>query len=270
MTPATKAYHLAACQEEGGLERFREFVKAAPSVTATVVPEGKVDEQNKTALNARATAGCADVRHDRRPIHSNTSARLNNMAVTITPALLAALFASYRASMKAWRPPSKPPSGPRWPPGAYHQREHLPNGWASSTLRLGGSAPACSRAMAAHGYAIRTWFQGTGHHQARQRSGTTWHNVHADVHRDGAYCRVSPRSLVFELLQGWLATECYDGQNFFDEEHPVYANTDGTGDVTLVSNMDVPAADPGPAWFLLDTTRAVKPLIFQGAPAGAD
>ncbi|WP_395505957.1 phage protease [Ectopseudomonas hydrolytica] len=52
ITPATKAYHLAACQEEGGLERFREFVKAAPSVTATVVPEGKVDEQNKTALNA--------------------------------------------------------------------------------------------------------------------------------------------------------------------------------------------------------------------------
>ncbi len=52
ITPATKGYHLAACQEEGGLERFREFVKAAPSVTATVVPEGKVDEQNKTALNA--------------------------------------------------------------------------------------------------------------------------------------------------------------------------------------------------------------------------
>ncbi|MFI8744489.1 phage protease [Pseudomonas sp. NPDC077186] len=52
ITPATKGYHLAACQESGGLERFREFVKAAPSVTATVVPEGKVDEQNKTALNA--------------------------------------------------------------------------------------------------------------------------------------------------------------------------------------------------------------------------
>lgn len=33
ITPATKAYHLAACQEQGGLERFRDFVKAAPSVT---------------------------------------------------------------------------------------------------------------------------------------------------------------------------------------------------------------------------------------------
>lgn len=52
ITPATQGYHLAACQEEGGLDRFREFVKAAPSVTATVVPDGKVDEQNKTALNA--------------------------------------------------------------------------------------------------------------------------------------------------------------------------------------------------------------------------
>lgn len=52
ITPATKAYHLAACQEQGGLERFREFVKAAPSVTTPVVPERKADDPNKTALNA--------------------------------------------------------------------------------------------------------------------------------------------------------------------------------------------------------------------------
>lgn len=52
ITPATKAYHLAACQEEGGLERFREFVKAAPSVTAPVVPDKQPGDPSNTALNA--------------------------------------------------------------------------------------------------------------------------------------------------------------------------------------------------------------------------
>lgn len=51
ITPATKAYHIAQCQQEGGLERFREFVKAAPSVTEAVLPN-KLPEQQDMALNA--------------------------------------------------------------------------------------------------------------------------------------------------------------------------------------------------------------------------
>lgn len=50
ITPATKAYHLAACQEAGGLDRFRDFVKAAPSVTDPVVTEEQPG--TKTALNS--------------------------------------------------------------------------------------------------------------------------------------------------------------------------------------------------------------------------
>lgn len=51
ITPATKAYHVAACQEKGGLERFRDFVKAAPSVTEPVLDDRQIDT-TKTALNA--------------------------------------------------------------------------------------------------------------------------------------------------------------------------------------------------------------------------
>lgn len=51
ITPATKAYHVAQCQQEGGLERFREFVKSAPSVTDPVVPDAKKDGDG-VALNA--------------------------------------------------------------------------------------------------------------------------------------------------------------------------------------------------------------------------
>lgn len=50
ITPATKAYHVAQCQQEGGLERFREFVKAAPSVTDPVLPQGQPG--TATALNS--------------------------------------------------------------------------------------------------------------------------------------------------------------------------------------------------------------------------
>ncbi|MEO1750717.1 Mu-like prophage major head subunit gpT family protein [Thiofaba sp. EF100] len=66
--------------------------------------------------------------------------------------------------------------------------------------------------------------------------------------------------LVFGLLAAGESTLCYDGQNFFDTDHPVYPNVDGTGTATTVSNLQ---AGIGPAWYLLDTSRALKPLIFQ-------
>lgn len=51
ITPATRAYHVAQCQQEGGLERFREFVKAAPSVTDPVVPTEQ-PTTTSTAINS--------------------------------------------------------------------------------------------------------------------------------------------------------------------------------------------------------------------------
>ena len=52
ITPATADYHRAACSEQAGLERFREFVKAAPAV---VEPSGLGEHKpdgTSTALNA--------------------------------------------------------------------------------------------------------------------------------------------------------------------------------------------------------------------------
>lgn len=72
-----------------------------------------------------------------------------------------------------------------------------------------------------------------------------------------------PDQLVFGLLAAGHTTNCYDGQFFFDTDHPVYPNVDGTGTAQTVSNNDVPASDPGPAWYLLDTSRVIKPLIYQ-------
>ncbi|WP_421210003.1 Mu-like prophage major head subunit gpT family protein [Aeromonas enteropelogenes] len=69
---------------------------------------------------------------------------------------------------------------------------------------------------------------------------------------------------VFEALAKGFDNPCYDGQNFFDTEHPVYPNADGTGEPVLTSNVYMP--DPewtGLPWFVLDTSRAIKPIIYQ-------
>lgn len=76
----------------------------------------------------------------------------------------------------------------------------------------------------------------------------------------GRAAKAHADQLVFGLLAAGETTLCFDGQNFFDTDHPVYPNVDGTGTATLVSNLQ---AGTGPAWYLLDCSRALKPLIFQ-------
>ncbi len=76
----------------------------------------------------------------------------------------------------------------------------------------------------------------------------------------GRAAKVHPDRQVFALLKAALSTPCYDGQYFFDTDHPVYPNVDGTGEPTSVSNYQ---AGTGVPWFLLDCSRELKPLIFQ-------
>jgi len=70
-----------------------------------------------------------------------------------------------------------------------------------------------------------------------------------------------PDELVFSMLVRGFTTLCYDGQPFFAPEHLV-----GEGAFARsVANMHLITEDniDNPAWFLLDTSRAVRPLIFQ-------
>lgn len=78
----------------------------------------------------------------------------------------------------------------------------------------------------------------------------------------GRAAAMHPEELVYGLLKQAHAVKCYDGQNFFDTDHPVAAGVDGTGAVATVSNLYGGAATE-PAWYLLDNSRALKPLIFQ-------
>ena len=66
--------------------------------------------------------------------------------------------------------------------------------------------------------------------------------------------------LVFQALSAGFASVCYDGQYFFDTDHPVYSNEDGSGVAASVSNMQAGAGAP---WVLLCTKRAASPIYLQ-------
>lgn len=66
--------------------------------------------------------------------------------------------------------------------------------------------------------------------------------------------------LIFQAISAGFASVCYDGQYFFDTDHPVYPNEDGSGVAASVSNMQAGAGTP---WVLLCTKRAASPIYLQ-------
>ncbi len=73
----------------------------------------------------------------------------------------------------------------------------------------------------------------------------------------GDDARTHPDELVFSLFPAGFTTNCYDGQYFFDTDHPVLL---ADGSSASVSNF---GGGAGTAWYLLDTNRQIKPFIFQ-------
>ena len=62
---------------------------------------------------------------------------------------------------------------------------------------------------------------------------------------------------MFQALSAGFSTNCYDGQPFFDIDHPVL---DKNENEISVANTDGGSGTP---WFLLDASRAIKPIILQ-------
>ncbi len=72
----------------------------------------------------------------------------------------------------------------------------------------------------------------------------------------GQVSKQHPDKLIFNLMKNGFSTPCYDGQNFFDTDHPVGIN-EGT---VSVSNFGGGTGEP---WFLIDASGVIKPFIFQ-------
>lgn len=112
--------------------------------------------------------------------------------------------------------------------------------------------------LSMHEYAIRNkdWELTVG--VDRNRVEDDQYGIYAPMMENMGYeARIHPDTLVFDLLANGFATNCYDGQYFFDTDHPVL---DADGVATSVSNVQSGSGNP---WFLLDTRRPLKPIIFQ-------
>lgn len=79
----------------------------------------------------------------------------------------------------------------------------------------------------------------------------------------GRAAGVQPDEMCFGALTKGFSTLCYDKQNFFDTDHPIYESVDGTGAAASVSNILVDADYKGAPFFVLDCSRSIKPVLFQ-------
>jgi len=77
----------------------------------------------------------------------------------------------------------------------------------------------------------------------------------------GVAVSAHPDELVWAQLAAGFATACYDGQYFFDTDHPVL---DAAGTPASVANTD---GGSGAAWYLIDSKKPLKPIIFQDRKA---
>ncbi len=104
-----------------------------------------------------------------------------------------------------------------------------------------------------HDYAIKNVeFESTVSVKKRQIE-TDQYAVFTPIMQEMGFAAAThPDELCFGLLEKGFETACYDGQNFFDTDHPVGGQS--------VSNMQAGSGNP---WFLLDNNRPLKPLIFQ-------
>ncbi|EBE4966642.1 head protein, partial [Salmonella enterica] len=183
----------------------------------------------------------------------------------ITPASITALMTSFRKDFQG---------GLTAAPSQYQQiAMTVPSSSKSNTYGWLGQFPSLRewvgkrviKQMQAHGYVINNkTYEGTvgiPRDDFEDDNLGVYGPIFAEM---GRAAGVQPDELIFSLLKEGFSQPCYDGQNFFDAEHPVYPEVDGTGDAVNVSNIFKQAEDwKGTPWYLLDCSRAVKPLIFQ-------
>lgn len=111
--------------------------------------------------------------------------------------------------------------------------------------------------LAAHDYAVKNkTFENTVS-VSRDEIEDDQYGIYTPVMQQlGQDAALHPDELVFNLFNAGFNTTCYDGQYFFDTDHPVGQ----PGSQKSVSNFQ---GGSGTAWFLLDTSKIVKPFLYQ-------
>lgn len=182
----------------------------------------------------------------------------------ITPSLLTTLFTGYKINFEQAKSEAKP---------QYTKvASIIKSTTASNTYGWLGKFPSLSKwmgdrtiqSMKAHGYSITNEDYeatvGVDRNDIEDDNLGIYAPIFAEMGRAAA---IHPDEQVFPLLKDGFNQLCYDGQNFFDTDHPVNANADGSGADESVSNVAIDGAYTGEPWYLLDTSKALKPIIFQ-------
>lgn len=183
----------------------------------------------------------------------------------VTPQLVKALFTGFTKNFK---------DGLAKAPSQYTKiATVVKSTTASNTYGWLGQMPGLTEwigdrtitAIQSHGYSIvnKKWANGV----EIQRTDIEDDNVGIYsplIEELGRAAAEKPDELVFGALRAGFTTACYDGQYFFDTDHPVGANVDGTSPKS-VSNItdDSTGVSNDNAWFLLDCSRSLKPIIYQ-------
>ncbi|CUH80721.1 Mu-like prophage major head subunit gpT family protein [Tropicibacter naphthalenivorans] len=114
------------------------------------------------------------------------------------------------------------------------------------------------KSLTAHGFAIRNRKFESTISVSREKIEDDKLGVFKPMFSEmGQLAKTHPEEMIFALLAAGFDTECFDGQNYFDTDHPGF---DKNVEETTYSNMQDGTGEP---WFLLDTSRAVRPIIWQ-------
>ncbi|MCL1860689.1 MAG: Mu-like prophage major head subunit gpT family protein [Proteobacteria bacterium] len=156
-----------------------------------------------------------------------------------------------------------------------------PNNWPSVARKIASGAKSNTYEWLSMFPMFREWVSGSRLHKqlkegayvvSNRRFETTIDVQRADIEDDslGQYGELAEavgyaaiefqNQLVFQALAAGFTDTCYDGQPFFDEDHPVAPNEDGSGEAVSVSNVQSGTGEP---WVLLCTKRAVAPIYLQ-------
>ncbi len=179
----------------------------------------------------------------------------------ITPALITALHTGFKKNFQDGQTKAQP----MWDRVATE----VPSTDSSNTYGWLGQFPRMRewvgdrvvKDMKAHAYAIanKTFEATVG--IDRDAIEDDRYNTYGPMMEEMGYgAAVEVDMSLWPMIAAGHTTLCYDGQFFFDTDHPVYPNHDGTGLAVSVSNVTAGAGTP---WYVLCTKRPLKPFIVQ-------
>lgn len=192
------------------------------------------------------------------PAHSDSLAGLMFAGLTITPANLALLKQGFNAAFKG----AFGSATPMWDKIAMKvpstTGEEVYAWLGANTKMREWIGERVYQNLKLHGYTIKNkTFEST---VAVPREAIdddqygTYTPLMAQMGQDAA---LHPDELLFGLVALGVSTLCYDGQYFFDIDHPVGLS----GSEVSVSNYT--SAGGNNPWYLLDTSKVLRPFILQ-------